>query len=44
MLRSANVNENEIDHSNLVFMSEKDNGKLRKSQIFAGDLVTVRTG
>jgi type I restriction enzyme, S subunit len=44
VLRSANVRENFIDPSNLVYMSAKDNDNLAKSQIFAGDLVTVRTG
>jgi type I restriction enzyme S subunit len=44
VLRSANVKENRIDPSNLVFMSEKDNETLLKSQLFTGDLVTVRTG
>jgi type I restriction enzyme S subunit len=44
VLRSANVNENRINPSNLVFMSEKDNERLSKSQLSMGDLVTVRTG
>jgi type I restriction enzyme S subunit len=44
VLRSANVRENRIDPSNLVFMSEKDNETLSKSQLYTGDLVTVRTG
>jgi type I restriction enzyme, S subunit len=44
MLRSANVKENRIDPSDLVYMSEKDNDILRKSQVRCGDLVTVRTG
>jgi len=44
MLRSANVKENCIDPSDLVYMSEKDNEILRKSQVRCGDLVTVRTG
>ena len=44
VLRSANVKENAIDFSALVYMSEKDNDSLRKSRLFAGDLVTVRTG
>ncbi len=44
VLRSANVKENSLDPSNLVFMSEKDNEVLSKSQLSAGDLVTVRTG
>lgn len=44
MLRSANIHENRIDPVNLVYMSERDNEKLSKSQVSAGDLVTVRTG
>lgn len=44
VLRSANVRENCIDPSNLVYMSAKDNEALAKSQLFTGDLVTVRTG
>lgn len=44
VLRSANVRENSIDPSNLVYMSAKDNETLAKSQIFTSDLVTVRTG
>jgi type I restriction enzyme S subunit len=44
VLRSANVKENAIDFSDLVYMSEKDNDSLSKSRLFAEDLVTVRTG
>lgn len=44
VLRSANVKENAIYFSDLVYMSEKDNDSLSKSRLFAGDLVTVRTG
>jgi type I restriction enzyme S subunit len=44
VLRSANVREDCIDPSNLVYMSAKDNDTLAKSQLFTGDLVTVRTG
>jgi len=44
MLRSANVRENLIDPSDLVYMSAQDNEKLAKSQARQGDLVTVRTG
>ncbi|MYD26756.1 MAG: restriction endonuclease subunit S [Gemmatimonadetes bacterium] len=43
-LRSANIQENRIDPSHLVYMSVKDNAQLRKSQVRRGDLVTVRTG
>lgn len=44
ILRSANIKENKIDNSNFVFMSKDDNDLLAKSQVFCGDLVTVRTG
>ncbi len=44
VLRSANVRENAIDFSDLVYMSEKDNNSLGKSCLSKGDLVTVRTG
>jgi type I restriction enzyme S subunit len=44
VLRSANVRENEISDENLVYMSERDNEHLLKSQLHTGDLVTVRTG
>ena len=43
-LRSANIRENRIDPSHLVYISAKDNAQLRKSQVRHGDLVTVRTG
>ena len=43
-LRSANVRENGIDPSNFVFISEKSNQILRKSQLKIGDIVSVRTG
>ncbi len=43
-LRSANVRENRIDPSPLVYISATDNARLRKSQVRHGDLVTVRTG
>lgn len=44
MLRSANVRANRIDPSDLVFMSPADNQRMLKSQIRAGNVVTVRTG
>ena len=44
ILRSANVRENKINFSDLVYMSEKDNELLAKSRLYEGDLVTVRTG
>ncbi|MEW6156373.1 MAG: restriction endonuclease subunit S [Verrucomicrobiota bacterium] len=43
-LRSANVRENQIDKSDLIFISEKANAQQAKSQVRAGDVVTVRTG
>jgi type I restriction enzyme, S subunit len=42
--RSANVRENAIDASNLVYISEMDNQILFKSQIHTNDILTVRTG
>jgi type I restriction enzyme, S subunit len=44
VLRSANVRENNLSEENLVYMSERDNDILLKSQLHTGDLVTVRTG
>ncbi|WP_135605528.1 restriction endonuclease subunit S [Methanococcoides sp. NM1] len=44
VLRSANVHENKINADDLVYMSQADNSKLKKSQLRTGDLVTVRTG
>ena len=43
-LRSLNVSRGAIDMENLVFISEYANGIHRKSRIFAGDVVVVRTG
>lgn len=43
-LRSANVRENRIDKSDLIFISEKANAQQAKSQVRASDVVTVRTG
>jgi type I restriction enzyme, S subunit len=42
--RSANVRESGIDDSDLVFISESSNALLAKSQVRAGDVLTVRTG
>jgi type I restriction enzyme S subunit len=42
--RSANIRENRINTSDLVFISEKSNTLLAKSQTRAGDILTVRTG
>lgn len=44
VLRSANVRSGWISTDDLVFMSDRDNQLLRKSQLRDGDLVTVRTG
>ncbi len=43
-LRSLNVSRGVIDLENLVFISEDANEFHRKSKIFVGDLVVVRTG
>jgi type I restriction enzyme S subunit len=43
-LRSANIRENGISDSDLVFISEKANAMLAKSQTRTGDVLTVRTG
>jgi type I restriction enzyme S subunit len=43
-LRSLNVSRGEIDMENLVFISEQANELHRKSKIFEGDVVVVRTG
>ena len=42
--RSANIREDGINDSDLVFISEKSNALLAKSQTRAGDVLTVRTG
>src|SRR6266853_2591428 len=42
--RSANIREDGIDASDLVFISDKSNALLAKSQVRAGDVITVRTG
>jgi type I restriction enzyme S subunit len=43
-LRSANVREEGIDPSNFVYISAYANRSLVKSQLKAGDIVSVRTG
>jgi type I restriction enzyme, S subunit len=43
-LRSANVREGRIDDRDMVFISEKANALLSKSQVRSGDVLTVRTG
>jgi type I restriction enzyme S subunit len=42
--RSANIREDGITDLDLVFISEKSNALLAKSQTRAGDVLTVRTG
>ena len=43
-LRSLNVSSGSINMENLVYISENANELHRKSKIFAGDVVVVRTG
>ncbi len=43
-LRALNVSRGAVDTANLVFISEDANELHRKSKIFAGDVVVVRTG
>lgn len=43
-LRSLNVSSGRIVASDLVFMSSESNELHRKSKIFSGDIVVVRTG
>ena len=43
-LRSANIRESGINQADLVFISEASNKLLAKSQLRAGDIVSVRTG
>jgi len=43
-LRSLNVSKGTIDGADLVFISKENNVLHRKSQIFEGDIVVVRTG
>jgi type I restriction enzyme S subunit len=43
-LRSANIREDRIDDTDMVFISEKANALLSKSQVRTGDVLTVRTG
>jgi len=42
--RSANIREDGIDPSNFVYMSAASNQLLVKSQVKAGDIISVRTG
>lgn len=43
-LRSANIQEDGITTSDLVYISEESNALLSKSQIREGDVLSVRTG
>ena len=43
-LRSLNITQGHVDRDDLVFISESANILHRKSQIFDGDIVVVRTG
>lgn len=43
-LRSLNVKSNEIVQDELVYISEESNKELKSTQIYAGDLVSVRSG
>ena len=43
-LRSLNISSGTIRDDQLVFISPESNAAHRKSQIFAGDIVVVRTG
>ncbi len=42
--RSANIREDGIDPTDLVFISQQSNAQLPKSQVRAGDVLSVRTG
>ena len=42
-LRSANIREDGIDPSEMVFITEQSNALLSKSQVREGDVLTVRT-
>jgi len=42
--RSANIREDGIDPSDLVFISPQSNAQLAKSQVRPGDVLSVRTG
>ena len=43
-LRSLNISSGSIKDEDVVFISKESNVQNRKSQIFAGDIVVVRTG
>ena len=42
--RSANIRETGVDASDLIFISPQANALLAKSQVQAGDVISVRTG
>jgi type I restriction enzyme, S subunit len=44
VLRSANIREDHLDPSDLVYMSRRDHAIMSKSAVAPGDVVTVRTG
>jgi type I restriction enzyme S subunit len=44
VFRSANIQENNINPRNFVYMSEESNQINRKSMLRTGDVITVRTG
>ncbi len=44
VFRSANVRENRLSMTDLVYMSERDHRLLGKSAVRPGDVLTVRTG
>jgi type I restriction enzyme S subunit len=43
-LRSANIREDGVSDADMVFISERANSLLSKSQVRSGDVLTVRTG
>jgi type I restriction enzyme S subunit len=43
-LRSLNIQPGAVNRENLVYISEQSNELLRKSKLYAGDIVAVRTG
>lgn len=43
-LRSLNVKKNEIIEDDFVYISEEANKELKSTQVYAGDLVSVRSG
>ncbi|HIF9421970.1 TPA: restriction endonuclease subunit S [Photobacterium damselae] len=43
-LRSLNVGQNEIKDNNWVYISNESNKTLKKTQVYTGDIVVVRSG